>query len=196
MLIFSILALDKLHFMNKLPILIVILCSSLSFGQASDSTARQVEISGAGYKMWKSLYTQFALGVNFPAKKDNWYNNLALSVNNDDATRSAGVLYSFYSLSVGKSYQHIHKHLFWTAGLNTGLYYAHFSHDNYWTRHYGVALIPKLEIGFNTKKTIISAGYYVAAGVGTFQRFHDGVTDPSYLKIIGAGNLYIKLILK
>lgn len=182
--------------MNKFLILALVLISSLSYSQTSDSSERQIEVSGAGYKLWKSLYTQFALGVNLPAKKEHWYNNIALSVNNDDATRSSGVLYSFYSLSVGKSYQYINNHFFWTAGLNTGGYYAHFSHDGYWTRHFGLALIPKFEIGYNTRKTIVSTGFYFATGIGTFQQFHDGVTDPSYLKIIGAGNFYLKLILK
>jgi hypothetical protein len=182
--------------MNKFLLLFVILYSPTMFCQTSDSVQRQIEISGVGYKFNRTLYMQFAMGINVTAKRENWFNNIAFSVNIQDARRD-GMVYTLYSLSVGKSYQHIHNKLFWSAGLNTGPYYAYVNrNDGYMLTYYGVSLIPKLEIGYAAKKNVLAVGWYFSAGAGSFQKLYNGVEQPNYLKIIGFTNLYLKLILK
>ena len=186
--------------MNKFLLLFVIIYSTTGFCQNTDTLKRQIEISGVGYKLSGTLYTQIAMGVNFPAKKAGWYNNLALSVNNQD-TRSQGIVYARYSLSVGKSYQLIHRHFFATAGFNTGLFYGNFTADQYIIRHMGIDFIPKLEIGYNARKVIISTSVYFSSGIGYRAEYQYGefIEQPrpqDYFRITGELNLYLKLILK
>lgn len=180
--------------------LIALLFSFSAFAQ-SDTTVRQVEVSGLGYKLYGVFYSQYSIGVNFPAKKDKWYNNLALSVNIQDATKRDGAMFSLYSLSVGKSYQRINNHFFGTLGFNTGPFYGIFTADEFVIRHIGINGIPKAEIGYNMKKTVLSTGIYFSMGFGYRAEYEDGefVKYPKandYVRFTGALNLYLKLILK
>ncbi len=182
--------------MNKFLLLFAVVFSTAVFCQTTDTVTRQIEISGVTYRLNKAWYSQLSLGVNFEAKKPSWYTNLALSVNIFDGYKRSGVVGTIYSFSIGKSYQHIRGHFFGTIGLNTGPYLGIVTFDNYFTRYFGLSFIPKLEIGYNTRSIVISTGCYFSAGVGTFQQFNNGIEGPHYLKIIGALNPYLKLILK
>ncbi len=185
--------------MWRLTLFAIVFCFSVQ--AQNDTNTRQIEISGGTYRLYKVLYSQFSLGVNFPARKDNWYNNLALSVNIHDATKRGGSTFALYSLSVGKSYQWINKHFFSTAGFNTGLYYGSFAYNPIMIRHIGINGIPKLEIGYNAKKVILSTGIYFSMGVSYRAEYFEGkfVEQPrpqDYIRFIGTTNLYLKLILK
>lgn len=163
-----------------------------------DTSSRQVELSVGAMRLYGVLYTQCALGVNFPAQKPNWYNNLALSINIQDATKRGGSIFALYSLSAGKSYQWVNNRFFGTLGLNTGLFYGNFTYSKYIVRHMGINLIPKGEIGYNMKNVVLSAGVYFSTGFGYREEYINGnYVNPGYhVSITGALNPYIKLILK
>jgi hypothetical protein len=187
--------------MNKYLLLFALLVSLQSFGQSSDSSRRQIEISGVGYKLNRVLYTQYSLGVNFAAKKENWYTNLALSVNTHDATKRGGSIFTVYTLSIGKSYQWTNNHFFATLGGNAGPLYGVYTNSPKTIRHIGIGLIPKAELGYNMKRIILSTGIYQAAGACFRAEYNYGVFEvqskPShYIRFTGALNLYVKLILK
>ena len=186
--------------MKKLLVFLTAFTATTTFGQ-SDSTVRQIEISGSVYKLTRVLYSQYSLGVNFPARKPNWYTNLALSANIRDANKKGGSIFSLYSLSIGKSYQWINNHLFTTAGFNTGVYYGSFANSPRHIRHIGINGIPKLEIGYNARKTIVSTGIYFPMGVSYRAEYFKGefvkqFRPQDYIRFIGTLNLYVKLILK
>jgi hypothetical protein len=187
--------------MNKYLLLFSLIISLSASGQISDSTRRQIEISGVGYKLYKVLYTQYSLGVNFPAKKDNWYTNLALSTNSADATKKGGSIFTTYTLSVGKSYQWTNKHFFATLGGNVGPFYGVMANKPIIIRHIGIGVIPKAELGYNMKNTILAVGIYQSAAACYRAEYNYGIFQEQsklthYIRFTGSLNLYVKLILK
>lgn len=190
----------------KLYVWLFILFMQLSvFGQENDSVNEkngsfQIELSGMGFKLYDVLHLHANMGVNIPTRKKGWYNNLALSVNKSDWAQNGGGVMNFYSLSIGRHYQIIHKRFFCSAGLNFGGFY----HD--WfsgaqprsSRTLGINIIPRLDVGVSTKKTIISTGFYFTVGAGFYEEYYMGKVDesPLWYRINGAASPYVRIIIR
>lgn len=175
-------------------------CLFIGLTVNSQTNNHQTEIAGAYYKLYLNHYTHVLLGINYQAKKPHWKNNLSFGLNITEE-KKGGFLYMFTSLSYGKSYQLEKNRFFGSAGLNVGLYHAYSKFDNAMIRFYGIALIPKLEVGLCFKKLNLSTGIYLPAGFGYRSLYvnnepYSSPDDNSHFKIVGAGNLYLKFILK
>lgn len=185
--------------------LITLLFSFSAFAQ-SDTNKRQIEFASAIYPARYSFVLHASMGVNFHAKKERWYNNVMLASTVQDYTvKSGGSLVHFYTFSIGKNYQFTKKHFYFSTGINTGIYYTDWKNDNLSTRNYGICFVPRLEIGWNMKKVILSIGEYFPIGWGVYQKYIDGevyYSNPDKFEILdrthggSISTLYLRLVLK
>lgn len=180
---------------------------SIIFSQHNDSTKIEefpnklhFEMAGMSFKLYGALHLHANLSVNLPAKKKNWYTNVALSINKIDYAQNGGGNTNFISFSTGKNYQFFRRNFYTSVGMNVGIFYFDWFSGNphVSSRTLGLATIPRLEFGLNKKKIVLSTGLYFAIGAGIYKEFYYNQINevPEWYRINGAASPYFKIIFK
>jgi len=171
----------------------------------TDTNNRQIEFSGIGFQVNDVLLWHVGMGVNFSSEKDNWYNNVSVSISKRDFSKQTGTITSFTTLNIGKHYQMNYNRFFLSVGTNVGIYLSDWvaPSTGYSSKSYGLCIIPRLEIGFNMNKIIITTGVHFPVGFGFYKRYYEGDFESpengnlwSKYRFSGEFMPYIRLIIK
>lgn len=191
--------------MRKFISIVMLLMTLNLFSQNNtDTNIRQIEFSGIVFQINDVLLWHVGMGVKFSSKKDNWYNNVSVSISKRDFSKKTGTISSFTTLDIGKNYQINRNRFFLSIGSNVGIFLSDWIAPSigYSSKNYGLSIIPRLEIGFNMKKTIITAGVHLPVGFGFYKLYNKGSLELpegdgfwSKYRFSGAGTPYIRVII-
>lgn len=163
-----------------------------------DSSKIQIEVNGAGYKIYGIFFLQYGLGLNLPAKKQGWYNSISLTGITRDNSLKGGAIGHFNTLSIGKNYQFTKRQFHLKVGAEAGLFYQDYrvnlnSQTTVSTKTGGLSIAPRLEIGLNLKKTIFTTGFFFALGAGYRRKYFNSAlfADGFYIPFVGSPYLQI-----
>lgn len=134
------------------------------YGQEDAPWPKQLE---TGVQLFPFLH--FGIGMNLPARKYNWYNNISFGMTSRD-----GPGHLRLTMSAGKKHELVRNRFYLAGGCNARIYYTGRGYGDRMTHNYGICIIPSLETGMRRQRMIVAVGCYSMFGYGCYRGFMNG----------------------